>query len=97
MKGWFQFFGVKLHPSFHIDSTESLSPLLRHVPGLAHLQMWFRSPDDGYFTSPWGQSPTRSRPYICCQRVMVDWIMTFVAIRQDGEEGHGWWCSKEGL
>jgi hypothetical protein len=77
MDGWFKFFGVDIWPNFHIDSSRSLGYLLSTMPGLDYLQMWFRSPDDGHNTSPWCGSSVIIPPYICCQRVMVDWIMTF--------------------
>ena len=76
MRGWFRFFGVRLHPHFHVDSAKSLGYLLLNMPQLIHLQMWFRSPDDGWLSSPWSDHDTVS-DYVCCQRVMVDWIMIF--------------------
>jgi hypothetical protein len=39
--------------------------------------MWFRGPYDVSRTGPWGGSSTGNGPYECCQRVMVDRVMTF--------------------
>lgn len=63
-------------PNFHIDPTRSHGHILAAIPQLAHLQIWFQSPDDGYYYSPWSDHNTIG-PYTCCQRVVIEWIMTF--------------------
>jgi len=76
MNGWFDFFGVEWWPHFHVNSATSKGYLLPALATLTHLQIWFCSPDDGSRFSPWGQASTDNSPYECCQRVMVDWVMT---------------------
>ena len=76
MSEWFKFFGVKVHPHLQKDSSDSLGTVLPTLRNLTVLQMWFRSPGDGWRFSPFSDYDTRS-PYVCCQRTMVDWIMTF--------------------
>ncbi|KAF2130386.1 hypothetical protein P153DRAFT_356163 [Dothidotthia symphoricarpi CBS 119687] len=76
MKEWFEFFGITFRPVFHMEFAECLGYLLLTLPTLVSLQIWFRSPDDGWKYSPWGCFDTLSL-YICCQRTMVDWVMTF--------------------
>jgi len=76
MEGWFEFFGVQLWPNLHIDTTQSRGNLLATLPDLVHLQIWFCRPEDGWIASPWG-SPLMAGPLVCCERTMVDWIMTF--------------------
>jgi hypothetical protein len=63
--------------SFH-ECTRFRTPHSDH-PRLRNLQLRFQSWDDGYCYSPWGyrRSSIPSVPAVCCQRVMVDWIMTF--------------------
>jgi hypothetical protein len=77
MNGWFDFFGVELWPQLYVSSASSKGNLLPAMATLTHLQMWFRSADDGSRFSPWENSSTGNSPDECCQRVMVDWVMTF--------------------
>jgi hypothetical protein len=79
MKGWFDFFGVNLRPNFHINNDESSGRLLSTLDKLTTLQLWFRSPDDGadYYPHGMGDYNHGERSsFTCCQRTMVDWIMT---------------------
>jgi hypothetical protein len=76
MSDWFRFFGVQVHPYFHMESLSSLGYIIPALTGLSDLQLWFRSPNDGWMYSPWSDWNTTS-PYICCQCVIIDWIMIF--------------------
>jgi hypothetical protein len=79
MCGWFEFFGIKTRGYGLSTNARSFGHLIPTIPGLRNLQLRFQSWDDGYCYSPWGyrRSSTPSVPAVCCQRVMVDWIMTF--------------------
>jgi hypothetical protein len=77
MSEWFKFFDVPVHPYFHMESLSSLGYIIPALPGLSDLQLWFRSPNDEWMYSPWSDWNTTSL-YICCQRIIIDWIMTFV-------------------
>jgi hypothetical protein len=72
----FTFFGVEVHPHFHMESLFSLGYIITALPGLSDLQFWFRSPNDGWHCSPWSDGNT-DPPYTCCQHVIIDWTMTF--------------------
>ncbi|KAF1911213.1 hypothetical protein BDU57DRAFT_543574 [Ampelomyces quisqualis] len=76
MEGWFEFFGIKTFEYFHLDLSESHGAMLRGIPMVKSLELLFRSPDDGWHFGPWSPGWGASGPYTCCQRVMVDWIMT---------------------
>jgi hypothetical protein len=91
MAGWFEFFGVKWISCFHINSTESSGHMLVAMPQLAQLQMWFRSPGDGWKGYPWRRYDITA-PWICCQRVKVDWVMTFA-----WPFVNSWRCCEEGF
>jgi hypothetical protein len=77
MAGWFTFFGVSLFPNVHMDNARSLGHLLLTLDKLSTLQLWFRSPHDGDRYYPPGINNGSQGGFICCQRTMVDWIMTF--------------------
>ena len=81
----YSFFAVRQDSStgsWGIDTSKSLGyiiPALR-TKGLSELQLWFRSPHDGYNFNPYVQPDTYydyNNEFECCQRTMVDWIMTF--------------------
>lgn len=81
---FFHFFGAYAGPTIHLDPAQSLGPRLQLIPGLRELHLRLRSPDDGYEGSPWGAFPQLrylgrygGERYICCQRVVIDWICTF--------------------
>jgi hypothetical protein len=92
MAGWFKFFGIEIggggsgsgvgggvpfYFSKNMDTCQG--GLLGTLEHLASLQLWFRSPDDGDTFYPRGLL-TRDNgraESVCCQRTMVDWIMTF--------------------
>jgi hypothetical protein len=60
-----------------MESLSSLGYIIPALPNLFDLQLWFWSPDDGWESSPWSNNWDDTASYICCQRVMIDWIMTF--------------------
>ena len=72
-KAWFKFFGIEVESVLHQTESESLAPYLARLNSLAHLEIRFRAPDDGYPGDPWGEQALATS----CQTVMVDWIMTF--------------------
>lgn len=78
MVDWFRFLGVSTTLSFSINPTRLFGPLLNgsRFTQLSNLQIWFRSPYDGYKYLPWS-SDFMPQGHTCCQRTMVDWIMTF--------------------
>ncbi|KAF2739619.1 hypothetical protein EJ04DRAFT_606202, partial [Polyplosphaeria fusca] len=77
-KAYFEFFGLKVEPLFHRDQSSSLGHYISGLTNLRDLQLRFRSPDDGYNSSPWKRISLwgDADSYTCCQRTMVDWIMT---------------------
>jgi hypothetical protein len=79
MDEWIGFFGVSVSPALRLDPAHSSGSLLQTIPQLAQLQMWFRDPKEreGYRESPWVDGARHDELYTCCQRVMVDWVMTF--------------------
>ena len=80
MSDWFSFFGVRVRSNFYMDSGVSLGPILPTLNGLSTLQLWFRSPEDGACYYPSGMRNVNwgvEHSFTCCQRTMVDWIMTF--------------------
>lgn len=79
----FAFFGIEVHPRLQVDTWTSLGHYLRDTSGIKNLQLRFRSFQEGYRTSPWGEDGLkrslpryRSFAYECCQCTMVDWICT---------------------
>ncbi|KAJ4381748.1 hypothetical protein N0V86_003113 [Didymella sp. IMI 355093] len=77
MRDWFKFLGVKTHPYFRINDTNSSGHIPQTLPQLEDLQTYFRRPYDGYCHSPvWNAYGFRGEDR--CQRTMVDWIMTFL-------------------
>ncbi|KAB2111254.1 hypothetical protein AG0111_0g1550 [Alternaria gaisen] len=75
------------HHSYN-SKFKSFSTVLSTLEKLSTLQLWFRSPDDGVDQYPsWVRIMSWRRVtnnlddddirMICCQRTMVDWIMTF--------------------
>ncbi|KAF2659956.1 hypothetical protein K491DRAFT_688810 [Lophiostoma macrostomum CBS 122681] len=82
-KMYFQFFGVEDDASnhtIHLDSSKSKGSYLTRIPNLTELRIRFRNFEDGWLGFPWTDSySTDPRDYLsvtCCQRTMVDWIMT---------------------
>lgn len=80
----FYFFGVDVRPVVHLNPAKYYGPRVPFIPGLRELNLRFRFPDDGYKGSPWGTFPHLQRleryggeEYICCQRVVIDWMCTF--------------------
>ncbi|KAL1801640.1 hypothetical protein ACET3X_001982 [Alternaria dauci] len=88
MEGWFQVLDLETRPHFHKRNSKTFGTLVSKLNKLSTLQLWFRSPDDGssfyphairnilHDTSIHNANNTDGR-IICCQRIMVDWIMTF--------------------
>ena len=79
MTHWFGFFGVRFRDNINMNNGVSLGPILPTLDGLSTLQLWFRSPDDGVSYYPYGMRRVDKSmaSFVCCQRTMVDWIMTF--------------------
>jgi hypothetical protein len=74
---YFRFFCVELRPHYPHRVIESGSGghTLQGIENLKDLHLHFRPLDDGWEGSPWGaRNPA---PYECCQRTVVDWILTF--------------------
>ncbi|KAF2110603.1 hypothetical protein BDV96DRAFT_603691 [Lophiotrema nucula] len=67
---WFRFLGIEIHPIFQQDATQSLARYLSSLSELTDLEIFFRSPGDGYRGDPWASSRRTS-----CQTTLVDWIL----------------------
>lgn len=79
-KGFFRFFDIAAYPRAYASDTPCLGPKLQNILGLQELLLRFRSLEDGWDGSPWGNGASSPYPraydYVCCQRVVVDWIWT---------------------
>jgi hypothetical protein len=79
-KAYFKFFGVEAERTIRHSPLTAMGSYLQNLPKPTDLQMRFRSPEDGWDGMPWGDLygiTEDRRPVECCQRTMVDWIMTF--------------------
>ncbi|KAF2003678.1 hypothetical protein P154DRAFT_572866 [Amniculicola lignicola CBS 123094] len=72
---YFILMGVNVRNSFDINPALSKVHHLENISTLKHLQLRFRSPNDGYSGSPWNFGDFR---FTGCQRIMVDWIITML-------------------
>jgi len=89
---YFSFFGVSIDPNVSLSPANSKGQLLSNISELRHLELSFRKPYDIHRNrNPWStfrdhnrhhtwfqvDQKYRSMPSIPCQKVMVDWILTF--------------------
>lgn len=85
-KALFDLLGVEVYPVFRLDPSKasaSASQFLS-IRTLQDVHVDFESPHRGACTSPWGHLERRigldrhdGAYYVCCQRVVADWISTF--------------------
>jgi hypothetical protein len=66
-------FGVDFDPVVQIQTANSSGAMLQAIPGLRHLELYFRSP---YRRLPFPQQDWNINSY-SCQKIMVDWVLTF--------------------
>lgn len=83
-KTLFDLFGIEVDPVFRLNSTKASASQLLSISTLQDVHVSFDSPHRGARTSPWGRLDHKIRLdryngayYVCCQRVVVDWICTF--------------------
>jgi hypothetical protein len=86
---YFELFGVDINPVVHIRATANMGALLRNIPGLKHLELFFRNPYES--RNPWYNFHDRFRRTLWfmldedyygterypCQKTVVDWVLTF--------------------
>lgn len=79
LKSWYCFFGFKADPRISIDESASSGIYISEtgLPNLRHLEMRFRSPQDGSDGSPWSRPWEGNGALDCCQVDAVDMACPF--------------------
>jgi hypothetical protein len=98
---YFEFFGVKIHPTLQIVAADSKGSLLKVCTSLIDLELFFRDPYsihdnpwqtfvDRRYSDDWFQQDIRytSMSRFPCHTEVVDWIITFAFPFYQGHSHH---------